>query len=63
MRACVEQKSIAVEDLSPLAIYALRKAHHVPRSSARSDGAEDKHAAEDDDDQQLLTDDAIKVRT
>ena len=68
----IEQKSIVVEDLPPLAMYALRKADLVPRPAAVSRHDDDD---EDDDDEQanmadeaddgaeqvLFTDDDIKV--
>jgi len=72
--AYVEQKSIVVEDLSPLAMYALRKADLVPRQAARSQRHDDDKDDVDDDDeaasdkdhnkdaeQVLLTDDDIQV--
>ena len=65
------QKSIVVDDLSPLAMYALRKASLVPQSAARSardldeDAAHGRTAAAaaaaDNTHQVLLTDDDIKV--
>ena len=73
---CAEQRSIVVEDLSPLAMYALRKANlarRPPTPPTRHDEHEHPHptaaaaaaaaAANDDDDadQPQLTDDDIKV--
>lgn len=67
--AYIEQKSIVVEDLPPLVMYALRKADLVPKSVSRHDDDDDdddeqtKMAAPADDGAQqvLFTDDDIKV--
>ena len=68
-----EQKSIVVEDLSPVVMYALHKANLLPQPTTTTtttpahhdddDDANDEHESDEagDAEQVLLTDDDIKV--